>query len=249
MSGQLAPTFACHGFAFGLLLSDVFGASSDAAGDVHYRTRFQFVPAGAFGVRLAGGIVRLGYSIQYVSKAEGDVTVPSGTTLGYNQQLLQGSGLSHTVGAALTLPVTYLPQLNIVARNAGGTSYNGPSLIPYGQNSTGSPASEKMTFDTSFSIQPKIDSGVFANFVLEYRDMTDRTGTALLERLCGGMELSVRDFIILRAGWGEGYPSAGVGFKMRRGEFGIAWYSEEIGTAYHGQRDLRYMFQFKMRAF
>jgi hypothetical protein len=122
-------------------------------------------------------------------------------------------------------------------------------VFPFAQNSQGSPATEQMTFDLSFSVQPKIDSGVFANFVAELKDLTDRTGVAALGRLCGGLEISLRDFIILRGGWGEGYPSAGVGFKLRRGEFDLTWYSEEIGTYYQSQRDVRYIFQFKMRAF
>lgn len=249
LAGQFTPTFYGKNFALGMLLSDDFGAMSDVDGNIHYRTRFQFIPAAAVGVRLAGGIVRLGYSFQYVSKAEGDISVPAGSELGFNQGLNQGSGMSHMVGAALTLPLTYLPQINLVARNVLGTTYTGPALIPFAKNSTGSPAADVMTFDASFSLQPKIDSGVYANFLVEFKDMTARTGASIFGRLCGGMELSLRDFIILRGGWGQGYPSAGLGFKMKKGEFGVAWYSEEIGTTYHGQRDLRYMFQFQMRAF
>ena len=86
-------------------------------------------------------------------------------------------------------------------------------------------------------------------FGQEFKDMTARTGASIFGRLCGGMEVSLRDFLILRGGWGQGYPSAGIGFKMKKGEFGFAWYSEEIGDTYHGQRDVRYMFQFQMRAF
>jgi hypothetical protein len=246
---QAVPAFYGKGFSLGMLISDDFGAMSDADGNVRYRSRFQFIPAAALGVRLAGGIVRLGYSFQWVHKAEGDISVPSGGTLGYNQGLLKGSGMSHMVGAALTLPIRFLPQLNLVGRNLGGTAFTGPMLIPYAQNSGGTPATEPMTFDASFSLQPKIDSGVYANFLVQFKDMTARTGTSILGRLCGGMEISLRDFIMLRAGWGQGYPSAGLGFKMKKGEFGVTWYSEEIGTYYHAQRDLRYMFQYQMRAF
>lgn len=231
-------------------MSDDFGATSDSSGNVRYRSQYQFIPAAGFGVRLAGGIVRLGYSIQYVSEAQGDISVPAGTSpLGYNQSLLEGSGFSHTVGAALTLPVTYLPQLDLVARNIGGTTFSGPSLVPFAENSGGAPGTVPMTFDTSFSLKPKIDSGIYANFVAELRDMTDRTGIALMGRLCGGMELSLRDTVSLRLGYGEGYPAAGVGFKVGKAEFNLSWFSEEIGTTYQGQRDIRFMLQYQLRAF
>jgi hypothetical protein len=249
-AGQLVPSVYGKGWAFGMLISDDSGASSDAAGNVRYRARYQLIPAGAFGVRLAGGIIRLGYSFQFVNEAIGDESVSSGTSpLGYNQQLAQGSGFSHMIGVALTLPIAYLPQFDLVARNAFDTSFNGPSLLPVAQSSSGSPATEAMTFDASFSLAPKIDSGVVANLVAELRDMTDRTGIELMGRLCFGMELSIKYFVNLRGGWGEGYPSAGLGFKFKAGEFDISWFSEEIGTTYQGQRDQRYMLQFRMRAF
>ena len=125
-SAQLTPTFYGKGFALGLLMSNDIGATSDAAGNVRYRSLYQFIPAAAFGVRLAGGIVRLGYSVQWVNEAAGDVSVPSGTELGYNQNLAQGSGFSHMVGAALTLPLTYLPQFDLVARNVGSAVFACP---------------------------------------------------------------------------------------------------------------------------
>lgn len=250
MAGQMVPTFYGKGFALGILVSDDFGATSDALGNIRYRTLYQFIPAAAFGVRLAGGVVRLGYSIQWVNEAVGDETVPSGTSpLGYNQNLLQGSGFSSTFGAALTLPIAYLPEFDLVGRNVLGTPYTSPSIIPFAQNSAGLPATDEMTFDASFSLKAKIDSGIYANYVAELRDVTDRTGVEAWGRLCTGMELSLRDFIMLRAGWGEGYPSAGVGFKLKKSEFNITWYSEEIGTYYQSQRDIRFMFQYQMRVF
>ena len=79
--------------------------------------------------------------------------------------------------------------------------------------------------------------------------MTARSGVSVFGRFCTGLELSIRDFIILRGGWGQGYPSAGVGFKFKKGEFNLTWFSQEIGPDYQSQRDLRFMFQYHMRVF
>jgi hypothetical protein len=65
-----------------------------------------------------------------------------------------------------------------------------------------------------------------------------------------GAEFSFRDMFYLRAGWGSGYPSLGLGLKRANGgELSLTWYSEEIGSGYHSIRDLRYLFQYQVKAF
>ena len=202
-------------------MENQFVGTSDEAGNVRYRTLYQFIPAAAIGARLAGGIVRLGYSLQWVNQAVGDISAPSGTDpLGYNQSLPQGGGLSSTAGFALTLPITYLPSINLVGRNLFNTRYTMPSLIPISKNSPGAPATDAMTFDASFSLQPKVESGIYMNWVLAYRDLTNVSGVAILGRLAAGTELSFRDFFFLRGGFGSGYPSAGLGFRVKKADLG-----------------------------
>jgi hypothetical protein len=247
---SILPNIAGPGFAVGVLMQNEFGASADAAGNVHYRSLYQFIPAAAFGLRLAGGIVRIGYSLQWVNEAVGDVTAPAGTDpLGYNQGLPQGSGFSHTMGFALTLPIAFLPSINIVGRNLLGTPFNMRSIVPIAASSPGAPATEPMSVDASFSVQPKIDSGIYSNVSLVYRDATNSSSDAPLGRLALGTELSFRDFLFLRGGFGGGYPSAGLGLRMKRGEFSFAWYSTEVGGSLYAQRDIRYMLQFMVRSF
>ncbi len=250
VGATILPTYYTRFFSVGLLAQEEFVASYTTSGNVRYKSNYQLIPALATGVRLAGGIVRLGYSIQWVNKAEGDVTVPTDTDpLGYNQSIAQGSGFSHTVGGSLTLPITYLPQFNVVVRNALNTVYMDTMLYKFTTTSSGTPATELMTFDGSLSIQPKIGSGVYSNLILQYRDFTNRSGVSLFGRLCAGAEISFRDVFFLRGGWGSGYPSAGIGLRRRQGEFSFTWYSEEIGSSYLEQRDPRYLLQYQVRAF
>jgi hypothetical protein len=185
-----------------------------------------------------------------VNQASGDVTVPmEERPLGYNQKLAQGSGLSHNVAFALTLPVTYLPSFNIVARNVLGVRYSAYTLYSVAQNSTGTPPDEEMTFDLSASIQPKIASGAYMNLVLEYRDATARSGMFFLGRAVAGGEFSFRDQFFLRGGWGSGYLCAGLGIRRKTAELSLAWYAEEFGDAYHVQQDRRYLLHYQVRAF
>lgn len=246
----LLPAFFSRGFAFGVLLQNQLSATVNPDGSIHYRSLYQLIPTAGFGLRLAEGIVRIGYSVQFVNEAVGDITVPSGTApLGYNQGLSQGSAFSHTVGMTLTMPWTYLPAATITARNLGTAHYRGTSLYHFSPTSAGTPATEPMSLDTSLSFVNKLGNESSINAVGELRDFTNTSAVSLLGRAAMGLEVSIKDAFYLRGGWGSGYPSAGVGMKQGKGELSLSWYSEELGQSYHSLRDARYLFQYSVRAF
>lgn len=243
------PNFSTRGIAFGVLMQSHFSANS-ANGSIRYRSRYQFIPTIGGALRLASGVVRLGYSLQWVHQAVGDITVPENTEpLGYNQQIKEGSGISHNLGLAVTLPVSYLPSFNLVARNVMNTRFTSRSIIPLARNSTGSPETEPMTVDAAVSIHPKTGRGGTINMVLEYRDITSRSPMPFLGKLATGLEFSFRELFFLRAGWGSGYPAAGLGLRRPTAEFSLSWFSEEVGNGFLQERDTRFMLHYQIRAF
>ncbi len=250
------PTFAYKGFAAGILLQSELGAQANSDGSLQYRSNYQFIPAAGYGVKLAGGIVRFGYSLQYVNEAVGNQTLPSTTsTLGYNQNLSEGSGFSHNLGFAMTLPMQYLPSFNVTARNVLGLHYFGKSIVPFSPSSTGLPPDEAMTVDTSFSMQPKISGGTVLNLVYEFRDLTNTSADTILGRSAIGMELAMSNHFSLRVGWKGGlpylggYPSAGIGLKRPQGEFSLTYYTEDLGTPGNSIGDTRFLMQYTVNAF
>lgn len=251
VGASLLPNFSMRGFAAGMLIDSRLSAKVNADGTVTYRSRYQLIPAVSLGARLAGGIVRIGYTLQWVNQASGTVENVSAASdpLGYNQNLKQGSAFSHNFGMTLTLPNKYLPSFSIVARNVLGANYRATSLYPFTSTSTGAPDNEPMTLDGGFSLQPKTGNGGYFNLSLQYRDMTNTSQISLFGRLAAGIEFSYRDQFYLRGGWGSGYPAAGVGLRRPNGEFALTWFSEEIGTSYHALRDTRFMMQYQVRAF
>jgi hypothetical protein len=194
-----APAFYTRGFAFGVLLQSQIGAVANPDGSVHSRSLYQLIPTAGYGMSFGGGVVRIGYSLQWINQASGDITVPGGTTgLGYNQNLAQGSALSHNLGFAFTLPYVYLPALNIVARNIGGAHFNSSSIYKFSPDPTGAPPTDPMTFDASFSFVTKLERGSEVNWVLEDRDITNQSGMSQLGRLAAGMEYSIGSNFFLR---------------------------------------------------
>lgn len=245
------PTLAAPGLAFGVLAQSSVAGQNDGNGNIRYRGLYQIIPTAGGALSLARGIIRIGYSLQWVHQSKGDRTVPSTTDpLGYNQQLQQGSGLSHNFGYAMTLPFQMLPSFNVVARNIGGVRYGATSLTSmFTENPSGTPDDEEMSVDASFSLHPKTGKGGQIHLVFQGRDLTNRSGMPILGRLSTGFEWEFRGIVALRLGFRSGYPSAGLGLGRVKARFSLSWYSEEIGSGYHSERETRYILHYQIRAF
>lgn len=249
VSGAFTPTFAVRGFAVGMMLQNRI-AAVQRGDSVRYRSKYQLIPTAGTGIRLASGVLRLGYSVQWVNQASGDISAnASSANLGYNQGLAQGSALSHNAGFALTLPYAYLPALNVVARNVGGAKYSSYTLFSQAKDPVGLPETEPMSIDAAISFQPKTGAGGGFNSVFELRDATNTSGMPIMGRVALGLEWGFRGSFSIRGGLGSGYPSLGIGLKTTRGELNLSWFSEETGTSFRSERDMRFMMHYQIRAF
>ncbi len=247
LGGQLLVSGGFPGFGFGILGLSQLAGMATSTGKITYRSLYQIVPSIGSGFRLFDGVLRLGYSLQWVNQAVGTKTVNVTSTIGYDQGLAQGAGFSHNFGIAVTAPIQTLPSFNAVLRNAFNTYY-GPSMIfPLSSSPNGLPPTDLMSLDASLSIQPRLGRGAILTVVLEERDIMNSSGDAFLGHFALGMEIDFRNRFFLRGGWGGGYPSAGIGLSRPGAEFSIAWYTEEIGTGYLSQGDTRFVLQYQLR--
>lgn len=250
MGSAVMPSVYFRGFGFGVLAQTRTMARYDSVtNQVRYRSKFFFIPTAGASLRFAGGVVRIGYSFQWVNLASGDVTRGYDENLGWNQNLAKGSAFSHNLGFALTFPVSFLPSVNLVARNILGAKYRTLTLIPLAPNSTGLPADEPMSYDAAVSMSPRLGQGLTVNYTAQLRDITSTSGVSILGRAAFGMEFNFRDQFFIRGGLGSMYPCAGVGFKRKTAEFNFSWFSEEVGTGLLSDRDMKFMIQYQIRAF
>lgn len=250
IGGYYAPAIWFRGFAGGLLYQQRTYAQHHA-GKINYRSKYEVIPAVGFGIRLASGVVRLGYALHYVSVVGGKVNEeePTAPDLAYRNKVAQGAAMSHNAGFALSLPFTYLPAINIVGRNLGNTKYNKSSILYSATSTTGTPKTDNMSIDVAMSGEPKLGGGVTMRYSLEYRDLMSVSGVSPMGHAALGTEISFRDRFFLRGGLSSGYPSAGIGMQSDKAKLGFAWHSEEIGGGFREIRDIRYMIQIQLRLF
>jgi hypothetical protein len=184
-----------------------------------------------------------------VNKTVAYRTVHQSEALGYTIGAKQGSALSLNTGFAFTLPYEYLPSVQIVGRNIGGAKYRSFGMLNMAQSSEGVPDTEKMSVDTSVSLQPRIGGPSYINLVFQMRDTFNSSATAVLGRAALGIEFSIRSFLFIRAGFSGGYFSAGFGLSRPKGEFSFSYYGEEAGKQYLGREDRKFMFHYQARVF
>lgn len=244
--GAVAPSFGFKYFFFGVLFQNQFG-SRNTGGGIAYRSLYQLIPTVGTAFSIADGVLRLGYSLQWVNSAVGNfLATPGASTAHYNTGLSQGSAFSHTMGVTVTLPMSFLPQLNFVVRNFLNATYMPFTLLPVASGSPGLPPTEPMSFDGAFGIRPKFGRGLALAISLQYRDIANTANTIFISHLALGAEFSIRDMLFFRGGFQGGYASAGFGVRTKSSEFNIAWYSEELGSTYLGQQDMRYLLQYQI---
>lgn len=250
LGGAYVPTFAMRGFAFGVLAQSHLVASANADGTLNYRSLFQVVPAAGFGFRLLNGVLRFGYSLQWVHEALGSANNVAAGNVGYTNGLNQGSGFSHTLGGALVLPTVMLPTIDLVLRNAFNTAYSASTFLHLSADTIGPPTTEAMTLDASFSLHPRLGQGAVLNLVVVNRDAMNVSAVDFAGHLAFGAELNIRERVFIRGGLRGGYPAAGFGLRSTRGaELSFSWYTEEIGATYLSRGDTKILMQYRVRSF
>lgn len=243
--GGMLPNLHWGPIALGVLYQSEFG-SQISGGGVAYRAKYEFVPTLGFGLKLARGIVRLGYSLQWVHQASGRVTTFNAAA-NYWDNLSWGSGLSHTVALSVSPPVANSPSVNVVVRNVLPLVFSGTATIPLVTGtSTGSLPDEPMSLDASFSIAPNVGRGNTLTLVGVLRDAFAAT-PSILARIAVGMEFNYRHQLFLGAGLSSlAYPTFGFGVQSATTRFGFAWTSEAVGTATDYARNIKFMTQLRL---
>jgi hypothetical protein len=233
------------GFGIGVLYQNRSNAYSDGT-TAHYQTLVDLVPAVGYGVSLARGVLRLGYSLQYVNEASGIAQAPSNSSASYLSGLGQGHGFSSTVSANLIMPVTYLPTFSVIGRNLGGLHFSGGNLISQASNVNGLPADQPSSVDAAFNWTVRLSGTVKSFWFFEYDDVSNTANLPVLERMRFGVELDLSPSFNLRVGTTGGQFSGGIGYRSESSEINLAMYQDRSPFATNGYWDTRYALQYKV---
>jgi hypothetical protein len=232
------------GLAVGLLLQERVRAYSDGT-TVNYETRSNLVPAVGYGLALARGVMRVGYSLQLVSQASGVAQAPSDSSAAYLKGISEGKGISHTASVNFVFPYKYIPTFSLVGRNLFGMRYSSKGLISRARSPIGVPEEEAMSVDAAFNFMARLYGPVKSNWYLQFKDVTGATSMALLDKLSLGLDLGISPAVSVRLGLNNLQPSAGIGYRSEMSEINLAYYQELTPFPSILKWDTRYALQYK----
>lgn len=217
------PNFTIRGMTLGYLFSQRNRAIIDkpAEGDdFEVAERRDHGPVFALNVPLFGGIFKIGASATYLFRRELYKSFGATDTVEIDEDVdyKKGQGLQLTTGARLTLPWDMLPTLAVVLRNATQNDWentgktDGPSII-------------EQTLDVGASITPQISKVTRLHMEINFKDLNNAYETDSKRRIGAGMELDFNRRIFLRAGYGDGWGSGGIGIRSRTFIFDFTTYA------------------------
>jgi hypothetical protein len=218
---NIFPNFTIRGLTLGYLFSQRNRAiiNDDAANKFEVAERRDQGPVMALNGSLFGGILKVGASAVYLNRRDLYKSVGPTDPLSIDgNDYKKGKSLQVTAGARLTLPWTLLPTFSTVLRNATNNDYEDIS-------GGGAPDKIRQTMDVGFSITPQISKMSRIHMEVNLKDLNDSYDTNFKRRTAAGIELDFNRRIFVRAGWGDGWGSGGIGVRSRTFIFDLTTYA------------------------
>lgn len=207
---NLFPNITVRGLTLGYFYSQRNRAiiNDDVTNNFEVAERRDQGPVMSLTASLFGGVLKVGATALYLNRKQLYKSFgPSEPTVISDADYKKGSSFQLTAGTRLTLPWTLLPTFSAVLRNATDSDFDGES----GQT----PDPIEQTVDLGFSITPQIGQRTRLHLEVNLKDVGNAYRTDTKRRAAAGMELDFNRRIFLRAGWGDGWGSGGIGVRTR----------------------------------
>ena len=218
---NLFPNLTLRGLTLGYLFSQRNRAiiNDDTANQFEVAERRDHGPVLALNASLFGGIFKVGATAVYLNRR--DLYKSFGPTdqieIDTEEDYKSGRSVQITAGTRVTLPYTFIPAISVVLRNAIDSEFQGED----GKT----PEAIEQTVDVGFSITPQISRMTRLHLEANLKDVSNAYETDIKRRMAAGLELDFNRRIFVRAGYGDGWGSGGIGVRSRTFIFDFTTYA------------------------
>lgn len=233
------PNFTSRYLSFGYLFAKRTRAVvTDATSSTgfEYADRTDHGPYAALNISLFGGIFKAGMSMIFLNRKEiiGKSNLATALQLS-DSNYSKGNAFIATAGGKLTLPIVFLPTFSAVLHNSLDHGFKHA-------RGAGLPDDIKQTVDVGFSITPQISSSARVHLEANYKDLSNEFDNVDSSRkILLGLELDFSRMFFIRAGYGDGFGSFGLGLKSKKLEFDLTTYAVDTTSAsFRGKEDRRF---------
>ncbi len=244
---QLFPSFVARNFGIGIHAKQYLAAKLNDDGTISAEQVDDMALVMGYNLRFFDGRVKLGMagkviSRQQVSEVALDPALDlSNSELALTGQYREGLGLGVDAGLLLTAAWKYLPTLAVVARDLGGTRFDLQSGVR-GPATDVRPLELKQDVDVALAMFPIHTNTVRSAWTVEYRNLlTNQDETNKNKFIHAGFEVNLADRFFLRAGYNQGYWTAGAESATENFQIQVATYGEEVGVGENTKEDRRYI--------
>lgn len=233
------PNFTARYISMGYLYSkQTRGTVGKETGALfEYATRTDHGPYAALNISLFGGIFKFGFSAIHLFRKEAIGEADKDTTLELqDSDYKTGRAVIVTAGTKFTMPIVALPTFSLKINNSGAQEFK-PS-----DGGGGAPNKIKSSVDVGFSLTPQIGKTTRLHLEANIKDATQKhSGLTSARRLALGLEYDIMRTFFLRAGYGDGFGSFGIGIKSRKLEFDLTTYAvDTTSSEFRGEEDRRF---------
>ena len=236
---NIFPNFTIRGLTLGYLASQRNRSiiNDDVANKYEVLERRDHGPVFSLSGSIFGGVLKLGISGVYLIRRDLEKNFgPTDNISIADSDYKSGKSLQLTAGSRLTLPVDLLPTFSAVLRNASDNDWDGISA-------NGGPDKIKQTLDLGFSITPQIGDTTRLHMEINLKDLNNSYDTNAKRRTAGGVELDFKRRLFVRAGYGDGWGSGGLGVRTRSFILDLTTYAiDRSRDGFREQEDRRWVF-------
>lgn len=236
---QTTPNVLFRFFSAGFLLNrqtkTYTGEEEDA--NFEYADRIDFGPYAALNISLFGGVLKLGATGVLLNRHEAIGEAESDEPFELDGEDYKKGSMAYIVaGGRLTLPIALMPTFAATLHNAGDNGFSG--------RAAGAPDKIKQQIDIGFSLTPQISNTTRIHFEADYKDIgSAHDDVATVRKILFGMEIDFARAFFIRAGYGDGFGSGGIGIRTRKLEFDLTTYAVDTSNDdFQGKEDRRYSF-------
>lgn len=232
------PNITFRGITLGYMYSQQQRARIESAdSDFEIAERVDSGPVLSLSLSLWGGIVKFGATAVVLTRKEmwKDIASTDPTVIDKNVDYKKGTMTHMVASTRVTLPFYLLPTFSLVVRNSSMGDWYDTSL-------GGAPETIPQTVDGSFSLTPFTSRTGRLHFEIGIRDIGDRYSDVPTNRkIQGGFELGFMRKMFVRAGYGDGWGSGGIGVRNQKFIFDLTTYAIEASQdGYRKEEDRRY---------
>lgn len=236
---NIFPNITVRGLTLGYLFAQRNRAiiNKDVANQFEVAERRDQGPVLSLNGSLFGGVFKIGATAVYLNRRDLYKALnPTDPTIISDNDYKKGSSLQLTAGARLTVPVTFLPTMSVVLRNATSNDWENTTM-------GGAPDKIKQTIDAGFSITPQIGKRSRIHMEVNLKDLNNAYDTNFKRRAAAGMEIDFNRALFLRAGWGDGWGSGGIGIRTRTFILDLTTYAVDRSLdGFREEEDRRWVF-------